>query len=65
MQEIKSIKRIKVGVEELDYIFAKFGVSSYRELGKVLGIEYSYLYKQLNGQKNLSYKLEKILEETL
>lgn len=65
MQEIKSTKRIKIEVEELDYLFAKFGVNSYRELAKILGIEYSYLYKQLNGQKNLSYKLEKILEETL
>lgn len=65
MKEIKSIKRIKIEVEELDYLFAKFGVSSYRELAKVLGIEYSYLYKQLNGQKNLTYKLSKILEEIL
>ena len=65
MKEIKSTKRIKIEVEELARLFAKYGVSSYRDLAKSLGIEYSYLYKQLNGQKNLSYKLEKILEETL
>ena len=64
-QKITYKKRVKLSEEELLTLFIKEGVSSYRELAKVLGIDSASLYKQLNGQRNLSDRLAKELEAIL
>lgn len=65
MQKIDIIKRVKLSEEEISTLFIKEGVKSYRELAKVLGMDVSALYKQLNGQRNLSARLAKELEAIL
>lgn len=67
MQEISIIKskRVKLSEEELLTLFIKEGVHSYRELAKVLGMDVGSLYKQLNGQRNLSDRLANELEAIL
>lgn len=65
MQKVNIIKRVKLSEEEILTLFIKEGVKSYRELAKVLGMDYSALYKQLNGQRNLSARLANELEAIL
>ena len=67
MKEITVIKskRIKLSAEELATVFIKLGAHNYRELAKILNMDVSALYKQLNGQRNISDRLVNKLEEIL
>lgn len=67
MKEITIIKakRIKLSEEELATVFMKLGAWNYRELAKILNMDVSALYKQLNGQRNISDRLLNKLEEIL
>lgn len=67
MKEITIIKskRIKLSEEELVTVFTKLGAHNYRELAKILNMDVAALYKQLNGQRNISDRLLNELDAIL
>lgn len=67
MKEITIIKskRVKLSGEELATVFIKLGARNYRELAKILNMDLASLYKQLNGQRNISDRLLNELEAIL
>ena len=67
MKEISVIKskRVKLSGEELATVFIKLGARNYRELAKILNMDVAALYKQLNGQRNISDRLLNELEAIL